>query len=95
MCIRDIEVGDQITCDYDLIIWDCPAEGMDACACGSASCRGRVWGFKHLSPEYKKKLVEFAFENVLTEAKLAGDIDEEKFQQVMEKRAKEKAEDFK
>jgi len=95
VCIRDINVGDQITCDYDLIEWDCPDKGIDKCSCGSATCRGRVWGFKHLSESEQKSLTPFASENVLTALRNAGKIDQAEFEKLNLRRETEKPEDLK
>lgn len=48
LCLRDIAKDEEITCDYELFEWDCKDKGIDACACGTKKCRGRVWGFKHI-----------------------------------------------
>jgi len=48
MCIKDIAVGDEITCDYALLDWDCDGHVIEACGCGSSSCRGSMRGFRHL-----------------------------------------------
>jgi hypothetical protein len=95
VCIRDIEIGDQITCDYDLIEYDCADKGIDCCACGSASCRTKIWGFKHLEEGLKEVMIEYAFDNVLREALLAGEISQEVFDKVSSRRQAETADDFK
>jgi hypothetical protein len=43
---RDIEVGEEITEDYDLDVWEMDERDTFDCACSSAMCRGRVHGFK-------------------------------------------------
>jgi hypothetical protein len=61
---RDIETGDEITCDYDLFELDCKDKGIDECKCGASICRGNVHGFLHLKPEMKKKLFEYLNDEV-------------------------------
>lgn len=115
VAIKDIEIGDQITCDYDLIEWDCQDKGtisfflaphqpllltrillgIDACACGATSCRGKVWGFKYLNADLKNQMIKLAFENVLYESRLAGEITQQQFDEIMTRRDSETPEDFK
>jgi len=45
---RDMQKGDQITCDYETFEWDCKDKAIDNCGCGTAKCRRRVWGYKHI-----------------------------------------------
>jgi hypothetical protein len=55
---QPIRPGEEITFDYDTTEWD-----MDApfpCACGSASCRGLVRGYRHLTPAQRAALTGVA-----------------------------------
>jgi hypothetical protein len=47
--VRDIAVGDEITCDYSVFDYDCDGHAIEACGCGSAACRGSMNGFRGLS----------------------------------------------
>jgi len=94
VCIRDIKEGAEITCDYDFFEWDCQDKGIDACGCKTPSCRGRVWGFKHLSADQQKPLLGFALPAVLTELKKEGIITPEQHDHLQEKRAQARPADF-
>ena len=45
---KDIQPGDELTCDYNLFEWDCEDKGIEKCLCGSPDCLGAVRGFKFL-----------------------------------------------
>ena len=58
---RDIEKGEELsfdyhTSEYDLIEQECSFE----CHCGSENCIGEIKGFRFLSDEKKKEVLEFA-----------------------------------
>jgi len=44
--MRDINVGDEVTCDYALFDYHCNGHEIEVCACGAANCRGKMMGFK-------------------------------------------------
>ena len=46
IAIRDIATGDEITCDYALFDYECNGHEIEACACGSLNCRGKMLGFR-------------------------------------------------
>lgn len=54
----DIQVGDEVTFDYDTTEWDMAAPF--ACHCGAASCRGVIRGYRHLTPAQREQLVDAA-----------------------------------
>jgi len=51
---RDIRKGEEITHNYLTTEWD-SANKFD-CLCGTPSCVKKMWGFKYLTLEQKKKL---------------------------------------
>jgi hypothetical protein len=69
---RDIEVGEEITCDYDLFEWDSRDKGIEKCGCGAAKCRGKALGFKFLDPELQKVMIKSAYEEVTDAWEAAG-----------------------
>lgn len=54
----DIEVGDEVTFDYDTTEWDMAAPFP--CRCGAASCRGVIRGYRHLTPAQRDQIVDAA-----------------------------------
>ena len=46
IALRDIDVGDEVTCDYALFDYYCDGHKIEACACGSTVCRGKMLGFQ-------------------------------------------------
>ena len=54
--IRDIEKDDELTCNYNTFYFfdDDPFD----CLCGSVKCAGKIGGFKSLSLEQQKLLVD-------------------------------------
>jgi len=44
---RDIEAGDELTCDYELFDWDCLDKGLTHCMCKAAACRGTISGMRY------------------------------------------------
>ena len=55
IALRDIDVGEEVTEDYDMEKWD-DSDPFD-CMCGSNICRGRVRGFKFLDYDDQCKLL--------------------------------------
>lgn len=45
---KDIETGEQLTCDYNLFDYDCTDKNIVDCHCGSKNCRKSIRGFKWL-----------------------------------------------
>lgn len=45
---KDIEVGEELTCDYTLFDYDCRDKGIVECHCGAANCRKTIRGFKFI-----------------------------------------------
>lgn len=62
---KDIHVGDQITCDYNLFEYDCRDKNITECHCGSINCRKEIQGFKWLSPDEQIKVLPQVCGNVL------------------------------
>jgi hypothetical protein len=46
IALRDIDVGDEVTCDYTLFDYYCDGHKIEVCACGSTKCRGKMVGFQ-------------------------------------------------
>ena len=46
IALRDIDVGDEVTCDYALFDYYCDGHPIEVCACGSTKCRGKMMGFQ-------------------------------------------------
>ena len=60
VAMRDIQMDEEVTIDYAMIVGEFPEpawEGWDnwRCKCGRATCRGKVKGYSQLTPEEKKK----------------------------------------
>ncbi len=59
VAIKDIKVGEEITCNY-LLVCEGDSQGIGfECCCGSDNCYGIISGFKCLSPEKQKELLPF------------------------------------
>jgi len=65
IAIKDIEIGDEITCDYALFDYECDGHQIVECGCKSANCRGRMTGFKELSLEEKFRVMEYCDKEIL------------------------------
>ena len=63
--LRPIAAGEEITFDYDTFEYE--AEHVAGqCRCGSAKCRGRVPGYRHLAPEVRARYGEYIAEYLRT-----------------------------
>jgi SET domain len=63
---RDIEVGEELTCDYAICDYEDVAE-ITECLCDAPSCRGKALGFGSLSAEDKQKLLPSSSPPVVAE----------------------------
>jgi hypothetical protein len=54
IAVRAISVGEQVTFDYDANEWDMTSPFR--CACGAATCRGLIRGYRHLSPAERRRI---------------------------------------
>jgi len=63
--LKDINPGDEITCDYNLFEYDCHGKVIDKCLCGSPACIGRISGFRYLSISEQKKRLPLVDREVL------------------------------
>uniref|UniRef100_A0A7S2M487 Histone-lysine N-methyltransferase n=1 Tax=Skeletonema marinoi TaxID=267567 RepID=A0A7S2M487_9STRA len=57
IALRDINVGDEVTCDYALFDYQCNGHEIEVCACGSTKCRGKILGFQGLPLQTKVELL--------------------------------------
>ena len=55
--LRDIDTGEELTCNYLTTDWDLHEKFV--CSCGSPDCYGEIRGFKYLSPEQRRALEQF------------------------------------
>ena len=55
--LRDIDTGEELTCNYLTTDWDLHEKFV--CTCGSPDCYGEIRGFKYLSPEQRRALEQF------------------------------------
>jgi hypothetical protein len=64
--LRDINVGDEITCDYNTFEWDCKDKNINVCMCGASWCNGRIWGMKYVTDiDYPRRLRDTAVEELV------------------------------
>jgi len=56
---KDIEKGDQLTCDYNLFDYECCGHQFEECLCGSSLCEKKISGFKNLNFETKLKKLNY------------------------------------
>lgn len=56
---KEIKIGDELTCDYEMFDWDCNGHSFK-CNCGSDNCRGYIKGFKYLNKELQEKYLQYA-----------------------------------
>jgi len=55
--LRDIESGEEITCNYLTTDWELHEKFV--CACGAPNCYGEIRGFKYLPPPQQRELERF------------------------------------
>ena len=60
IALRDIDVGDEITCDYALFDYDCSGHQIEVCACGSTKCRGKMTGFQGKASYFGAEITHIA-----------------------------------
>lgn len=58
VAVRDIQPGDEISCDYNLFEYDCEDKSIEKCFCDASDCIGRVAGFKYLTEQQMKKRLD-------------------------------------
>lgn len=56
VALRAIEANEAITFDYETTEWEM-AEPFQ-CACGAASCRGEIRGYRYLTDAERERLIE-------------------------------------
>jgi len=62
---RDIQAGEEITCDYALFDYDCSGHEILQCGCQSSNCRGKMMGFQALTLEEKVRILHRCDETIL------------------------------
>ena len=55
--LRDIEAGEELTCNYLTTDWDLHQKFV--CTCRAPHCYGEVKGFRYLRPEQQRALAPF------------------------------------
>lgn len=55
--LRDIEAGEELTCNYLTTDWELHEKFV--CNCAAPNCYGEVKGFRYLSPEQQRALEPF------------------------------------
>ncbi len=68
VAIKDINIGDELTCNYLLYDYECDGHQFD-CNCGCSNCYKHIKGFKNLSLEEKVKILHLVDINVLEQFK--------------------------
>lgn len=53
IAVKDIEPGDEVTCDYAQFDYECDGHAIEKCLCGESGCRGYMMGFQGLTLEQK------------------------------------------
>jgi hypothetical protein len=66
IALRSIQIGDEITCDYNTIEWDFADEAISECECGSPGCHKEIKGMKYLSTEDQLSLLPYSSAMVRT-----------------------------
>jgi hypothetical protein len=64
VALRDMDAGEEITCDYTYFDYECNGHSIPKCLCGSTRCIGRV-GFKYLPRELQLERLPFVPPNVV------------------------------
>lgn len=54
---KDIQIGEEINCNYNLFEYDCKDKGIDECHCGSTNCQHQIGGFKWIPLHEQIKLL--------------------------------------
>lgn len=65
IAIRDIHVGDELTCDYATFDYECDGHAIELCQCGAENCRGKMMGFRELSLEEKVEIMPYCEPEIL------------------------------
>ncbi len=65
VAVKDIEVGEELFCDYNMFDYDCRDEGGIECRCGAAVCRKQIIGFKWLPMEEQLRLLPIAEPSII------------------------------
>lgn len=65
VALRDIEAGEEITCDYNLFEYDIDGHEIEQCQCGSPKCLGAIKGFKHLSLAQQRESIATVWEETI------------------------------
>jgi SET domain-containing protein len=65
IALKDIQPGDQITCDYNLFEYECTEKQITNCQCGASNCVKEILGFKHLPLIERKKKINLVESSVL------------------------------
>jgi SET domain-containing protein len=68
--LRDIETGEELTCNYLTTDWVLHEKFV--CTCGSPNCYGELRGFKYLRPEQQRELKPFVPE--FMKRRIAADV---------------------
>ena len=64
IALKDINAGDEVTCDYACFDYRCDGHEIEVCACGAPSCRGRMMGFQGLSLKEQVDILHLVDEEV-------------------------------
>lgn len=64
IAFRDIEIGDEITCDYALFDYECNGHEIEKCECSHLNCRGNMKGFKNLNLEHQLLLLNYVDQDI-------------------------------
>lgn len=60
VAIKDIQVGEEITCNYALSVWEYGESSRVPCYCGTEKCEKNLIGFSQMNPKVQKELLHFA-----------------------------------
>lgn len=64
IAFRDINIGDEISCDYALFDYECDGHKISKCECGQLECRGNMEGFINLPIQTQLNLLPFVDNNI-------------------------------